>query len=224
MVQNNITHTNTIIWDLDNTLYKFTDEQIEMWHHSVCHSMTNRGIGLDFDDALKLARKGWEEHRNSNHYFCENYGIGWQDAHMGMFEFLNHDLIAPCKQTPDLFKSMQTHRHAIVTFATKDWAKRILDHTGLSEFFQTDFIIGAEDYNFEDKSESPRGILTMLDKLGANPDETLFVEDTLPNLKPAHEQGVVTAYLHHNRPGYDVLPDFVDITATDTPELLQKIK
>jgi len=224
MLPDNMTKINTIIWDLDNTLYKFTEEQIETWHESVCHAMNSRGVNLPLSDAMELARKGWREHRNSNHYFCKNYGIGWQDAHVGMFKFLNHDRIAPCDRTPALFKAMRHHRHAIVTFATKDWAKRILDHTGLADFFQSDLIIGAEDYDFEDKSESPRGILTMLDKLGSDPAEVLFVEDTMINLKPAHEHGVVTAYLHHNRPGYEKLPYFVDITATDTPELLQKIR
>lgn len=215
--------TTTIIWDLDNTLYKFNPDQIEMWHRSVCTSMTNKGVALSFDEAMELARKGWTEHRDSNHYFCKDHGICSREAHVGMFEFLSHELIAPCEQTPSLLKAMQTHRHAIVTYATKDWAKRILDHTGLAEFFQPEFVIGAEDYEFEDKADSPRGILTMLDKLGSNPSETLFVEDTMINLKPAHEQGVVTAYLHHNRPGNDNLPSYVDITTTDTPELLVKL-
>lgn len=212
----------TIIWDLDNTLYKFNHDQIEMWHRGVCTAMGNKGVALSFDEAMELARKGWDEHRDSNHYFCKEHGICAREAHIGMFEFLNHDFIVPCETTPGLMRAMRHHRHAIVTYATKDWARRILDHTGLAEFFRPEFIIGAEDYDFEDKADSPRGILTMLDKLGSDPAETLFVEDTLPNLKPAHEQGVITAYLHHNRPGNDNPPPYVDIAVTDTPELLQK--
>lgn len=120
---------------------------------------------------------------------------------------------------------MADQNHVILTYATKEWATRVLDHTGLSEFFNPEFILGAEDYNFEDKADSPRGILTALDRIGGNGDEVMFVEDTLPNLKPAKENaGVNTVYLHHNRPINDNGMDFVDLSVQDTPELLKWFK
>lgn len=214
----------TIIWDLDNTLYKFSDDQVEKWCEAVVTAMLARdNIDLPFDEAMALSMDGWKSHRNSNHHFIRQYGICPREAHLGMFAHIRHDLIAPCIDTPRLMESMRGKRHAIVTYATKDWAHRVLDHTGLADFFQTDLIIGAEDYNFESKEESPKGIQTMLDKIGGNPLETLFVEDTLQNLEPAKRHtGVLTAYLHHDRPVNDGDMTHVDIVAKDTPELIQK--
>jgi FMN phosphatase YigB (HAD superfamily) len=215
----------TIIWDLDNTLYKYNDMQVRLWHEGVVRFMQSKGVEMEMEEAIALAHKGWTEHRDSNHYFIKNYGIDKQEAHIGMFQYIDQNMITPCEETPELMAFMDNHRHVILTYATKEWANRILDRTGLSDFFHPDFILGAEDYNFEDKSHSPRGILTALDKIGGYADECMFVEDTLPNLKPAKDHaGVYTTYLHHNRPTNDNDMDFVDLSVQDTPELLKWFK
>jgi len=122
-------------------------------------------------------------------------------------------------------KDMRNHKHVILTLATSEWAHRVLAHTKLAEFFQPELIFGAEHYDFEDKATSPRGILMALDKIGGNPNEIMFVEDTLPNLKPAKEHaGVFITYLHHDRPMNDNEMDFVDLKVQDTPELLKWFK
>jgi len=215
----------TIIWDLDNTLYKYNDMQIRLWHEGVVRFMHTQGVELALEEAIALAHQGWLDHRDSNHYFIQNYGIDARAAHVGMFKYIDQNMIDPCAETPDLMRFMDEHRHVILTYATRDWAHRILDHTGLTDFFHPDFILGAEDYNFEDKAHSPRGILTAMDKIGGNADEAMFVEDTLPNLKPAKDHaGVHTVYLHHNRPTNDNEMDFVDLSVQDTPELLKWFK
>lgn len=215
----------TIIWDLDNTLYKFDDNQIEHWHESVSKSMMDKGVDLPFNELVDLAEKGWLEHRNSNHYFIEKHNICPKQAHAGMFEFVDHNNIDPCDFTPSLMADMRQYHHVILTYATKAWAHRVLDHTGLSQFFEPEFILGAEDYNFEDKAHSPRGILTALDKVGGNADEMLFVEDTLPNLITAKQHtNINTAYLHQGRPINNNEMDDIDICVEDTPELLRWFK
>lgn len=215
----------TIIWDLDNTLYKFDDNQIRLWHEGVVAYMQSQNINVSLEEGIEIAHQGWLDHRDSNHYFIKEHGLCKHETHVGMFAHVNQQMIIPCDQTPDLLPFMQDHHHVILTYATKDWAHRVLDHTGLSEFFHPDFILGAEDYNFEDKAHSPRGILTALDKIGGNADEVLFVEDTLPNLITAKQHaGVNTAYLHHNRPINDNDMDDVDVCVQDTPELLKWFK
>lgn len=217
----------TLIWDLDNTLYKFDKDgqQERLWHESVVNFMRSQGINVTLEEGMEIAQKGWQEHRNSNHYFIENYGIGKNEAHVGMFTHINQNMIIPCEETPSLMHNMQEYRHVILTYATKEWANKVLNHAGLIDYFQPNMILGAEDYNFEDKAHSARGILTALDRIGGNAEEVLFVEDTLPNLRPAKEEaGVHTVYLHHNRPMNDNDMDFVDLTVQDTPELLKWFK
>jgi len=217
----------TIIWDLDNTLYKYDSDgrQVRLWHEGVVRFMQTKGVDISLEEGIEIAHRGWIDHRNSNHYFIQDYGITKEDAHIGMFQYIDKNMITPCTETPSLMEFMRNHHHVILTYATREWAHKILDHAGLKDFFHPDFILGAEDYNFEDKAHSPRGILTALDKIGGNANEVMFVEDTLPNLKPAKDHaGVYTTYLHHNRAINDNDMDFVDLTVQDTPELLKWFK
>ena len=215
----------TIIWDLDNTLYKFNEAQVDAWHYATVDYAIERGMPLSREEAYKLADHGWKNFRNSGHHFIHDYGLSANDMHIGVNKSLPENLVIPCEETPSLMQNMRDYNHVILTFAIQDWAKRVLDRTGLAEFFEPDHILGAEDYNFEDKAYSARGILTALDKIGGNANEVMFVEDTLPNLKPAKEEaGVNTVYLHHNRPMNDNEMDFVDLKVTDTPELLKWFK
>lgn len=216
----------TIIWDLDNTLYKFNQQQVDTWHEKTIDFLIEKGIDLNREQAMQVANDGWVNHRNSGHHFINDHGICPREMHVEVCKRLPVTMVIPCDETPKLMQEMRHYNHIILTYAIRDWAHRVLDHAGLSEFFQPDFILGAEDYNFEDKAHSPLGILTALEKSGANPKEVLFVEDTLPNLKPAKEQaGVNTAYLRHNRIVNDNQDmSFVDVNVQDTPELLKWFK
>lgn len=215
----------TIIWDLDNTLYKFNDNQVRLWHEGVVAYMQSIGVDITLEEGVEIAHQGWLDHRDSNHYFIKKHDLSKEETHVGMFAHVDKDMITPCHETPDLMQGMRDHHHVILTYATRDWAHRVLKHTGLDDFFHPDFILGAEDYNFEDKAHSPRGILTALDKIGGNADEVLFVEDTLPNLITAQQHaGIKTAYLHHNRPMNDNDVRDIDLCVQDTPELLKWFK
>jgi FMN phosphatase YigB (HAD superfamily) len=215
----------TIIWDLDNTLYKFSEFHINEWHTGVSKYMSSLGVELPLNKMIDLCEKGWQEHRDSNHYFVKHYGVDANKAHVEMFQHIDHNMVIPCMETPQLMEEMRNHNHVILTLATSEWAHRVLDHTGLKEFFHPDFIFGAEDYNFEDKAHSPRGILMALDKIGGNANETMFVEDTLPNLTMAKQHtDVNTVYLHHDRSINDNDMSHVDLSMKDTPELLKWFK
>lgn len=216
----------TIIWDLDNTLYKFSEFHVNEWHKGVVGFMNSQGVEISMNDGIALADKGWIDHRNSNHYFTERYGIDEKHAHNGIFAHLNpKEMIIPCPETPELMQEMRNHRHVILTLAISDWAHRVLEHTGLMEFFHPELIFGAEHYDFEDKATSPRGILMALDKIGGNADEVMFVEDTLPNLKTAKAHtDIKAAYLHHDRAIDDNDIHGIDLVVRDTPELLKWFK
>ena len=216
----------TIIWDLDNTLYKFSDHHVLEWHTGVVDFMQKNGVDISTEEGIVLAEKGWQDHRNSNHYFTKHYGVDEKFAHAGIFHHLDaQKMVVACTETPELMNEMRNHQHVILTLAVSDWAKRVLDHTGLMEFFHPDFIFGAEHYNFEDKAESPRGIQMALDKIGGNASETMFVEDTLPNLKTAKAHTDIKAvYLHHDRAINDNDMHDIDLVVRDTPELLKWFK
>lgn len=215
----------TIIWDLDNTLYKFDKNQVDAWNRTAANYAIQNGANINFEQAYKLAEEGWLNHRDSGYFFKTEYGINPRDMHIGVNKMLPESIVIPCLETPDLMNNMRDYRHVLLTLSIKDWANRVLNHTQLAEFFEPEFVFGAEDYNFEDKAHSPRGILTALDKIGGNSNEVMFVEDTLVNLKPVKEHtGVHTVYLHHNRAVNENDMTHVDLSVQDTPELLRWFK
>jgi FMN phosphatase YigB (HAD superfamily) len=215
----------TIIWDLDNTLYKFTDNQIDGWNENAAHFVRDNGLDMDYEIARQLAVRGFTEHRNSTHFFVADHGFNARDIHVGVNKRICETSVIPCADTPELMRLLPpSTRHIILTYAIQDWAHRVLKYAKLDNFFDKTMIFGAEDYEFEDKAHSPRGINLALDKSGAAAENALFVEDTLANLKTAKAHtGVQTAYLHHDRPYNPSDMDFVDIIVRDTPELLRTL-
>jgi len=220
-----VQNIDTIIWDLDNTLYKFTNNQIDDWNETAAHYVRDNGLDIDFETARDLAVRGYKEHRSSTYFFVNDHGFNAKEIHVGVNSRICETIVIPCIDTPNLMRQLPKNtRHIILTYAIQDWARRVLNHSKLAEFFDDTMILGAEDYDFEDKAHSPRGIITALEKSGSAAKNTLFVEDTLINLKTAKEHtGVQTAYLHHDRTMNGVDTSFVDIIAKDTPELLRSL-
>lgn len=214
-------HIKTVIWDLDNTLYKFTGDQIWAWNNAAANNAIKYIPSLSYDEAFAMANKGWLEHRHSSHFFHVDYDLCPHETHINIIKSMDEKIVIPCADTPNLFTT-SPHRNVILTFATRDWALRVLEHSGLLEFFDDHDIFGAENYNFEDKAHSPRGIQMTLDTIGGNADEALFVEDTMPNLITAKKHtNIKTAYLHHGRDVNDNDRKYLDIVTKDTPELFK---
>ena len=213
----------TIIWDLDNTLYKFTDSPIDHWNDKTAEYALSSGVKMSLEEATYLASQGWQSNQNSARYFVDDHGLDQHDLHIGVAKLLDEKSVIACIDTCTEVRTLHDKRHIILTYAMRDWACRVLDHLGLTDLFEPDLIIGADNYRFELKSESALGILTALERSGANPEQTVFVEDTLANLKPAKEQAnVKTAYLHHDRPYTNQDMPYVDFITKDTPELVKK--
>jgi FMN phosphatase YigB (HAD superfamily) len=215
----------TIIWDLDNTLYKFDSKMMVGWNYQAARYFVETGFHLPMNDTQDLVNKGWEEYGNSIHYFTKDYGYEKSEVCKFVDSNLCTSYVSACDVSPLLFKELKPYKHLILTMAPSKWAFKVLNHISLKNHFEDDHIIGAEQYDFEHKSESPRGIKMALERAQSNAANTLFVEDTLANLKTAKiHTGVQTAYLHHDRP-YNVDDvRFADVIVRDTPELLKFLK
>lgn len=78
---------------------------------------------------------------------------------------------------------------AVVTSKTHALARRGLARCGLNEFFGV--LIGADDVN--EHKPHPAPVLAALDRLSADPEDTVFIGDSPHDMEAGHAAGVQTA-------------------------------
>lgn len=211
----------TIIWDLDNTLYPYTEEQIEHWHEATVRAAIDLGAPVTLEAGMNLARQSFTEHNYSSRIFVERFGLCPRKMHAGLHPYSNEKILPICTMTQDAFEAMPQVTHVVLTHAHRNWAERVLKHLGLRDYFREDLILGLEDYGYEEKHASNRGVLHALDKTATEPGRALFAEDTLRNLERAKAAGIQTAYIHQGVTGdNDNRAPFVDHVFLNAADLM----
>ena len=210
-----------MLWDLDNTLYRFNQPLEKEFNRAIAHAALEWGVDLTLEEAMELAEKSWMTHRYSAFEFMLRYNIPQADLHHLTDKHLRHDLIEKSEQTRSLF-SRGSQKHALITPSARPWALKILKQLELDPWFPDPQVFAYEDYAFESKAESRKSFEMALESINHNPCDVMMVEDTLENLRVPHEMGILTVYLHHGRPVGE-LPSFVDYHAGNVEELLGEI-
>lgn len=207
-----------ILWDLDNTLYRCTQEIHDTFNTAIARAALQLGVNLPFDQACAVAHESFLKTRYSGAVFVENYNISPHDLHSMSVDFLDHTLVSRCNDTVDMF-GKHGHPHALITHAARPWAQRILDRLGLRGWFPEDRIFAFENYNFESKARSQRPFEMALSSINLDPENVLMVEDTIENLQIPKRMGMTTVFVHHGDTPADI-PDFVDFACRNACDVL----
>lgn len=210
-----------MIWDLDNTLYRFDAALEKEFNRAVAHAVLELGVDLTLQEAMDIAEQSWITHRYSAFEFMVRYNIPQADMHHMIDKHLNDTLIQKCEQTRDLF-ARGNNKHALITHSARPWAFKILKRLELDPWFPEPQVFGYENYNYESKAKSRKPFEMALSAINQNPKDAMMVEDTLENLKIPHEMGIMTVYLHHGR-SVDDLPSYVDYHTNNVRDLLDAV-
>lgn len=210
-----------ILWDLDNTLYRLNEALDRSYNNAVAYAVIEWGLDIDYDAAFKIAEDGWREKRFSARYFIDHHKIPIRDLHFLVDKHLNHKLIEKCEETCRLFAGNPAS-HALITHAARRWGITVLDHLGLTPWFPDHAVFGYETYDFASKAESRKSFEMALTAINKNPSDCLMVEDTMENLRVAHDMGMTTVLVHHGKVP-DSTPDFVHHQFQNARELLAAI-
>lgn len=216
--QHDLRHIRGAVWDLDNTLYRFDAALVEAFHISMARAALDNGLVMDLHTAVALARRSFAEHGQSSLIFTRDYGISFPAIHHGFHHHIDEKMIVACADTRAAFEKTGL-KHALITHASKEWARRVLAHLGLSAWFPEERIFGLECNNFARKDESRAPFEAALKALGLKAGETMMVEDTLHNLRIPHGMGMTTVFLHHGQQPED-LPGFVKMSFSNSLEIL----
>jgi FMN phosphatase YigB (HAD superfamily) len=104
-------------------------------------------------------------------------------------------------------------RHGLVTMSClQTWAAPFLEKMDMLRFFDSNALIGAKEADFLNKKNSTRPLQIGMEKLGARPEQTVFIEDTIENLVMAKklDNRILTIWIP-NEPFDGPLPESVDI-------------
>jgi putative hydrolase of the HAD superfamily len=181
-----LTHIDTWLFDLDNTLYPAESGFMA----EITRRMTDfveRVTGLPRDEAFRLQKAYLAEHGLTLKGMMLHHGVDPAEFHAIFhdmsLEALAHDpeLVAAIARLPG--------RRLIFTNADDVHARRVLERLGLTHLFDDVFHIASAGY---EPKPSPQAFARMDAAHGIDAPSTAFFEDSERNLEPAAALGMTT--------------------------------
>jgi putative hydrolase of the HAD superfamily len=181
-----LTHVDTWLFDLDNTLYPTASGfMVEIERRMT--SYVERLTGLPRDEAYRLQKKYLAEYGLTLSGLIEHHGVDPAEYH-ALFDDLPLESLA---ENPELIAAIERlpGRRLIFTNANDVHAERVLARLGLARLFDDVFHIALSAY----VPKPNRVAFEAIDAAhGIDPKVTAFFEDSERNLEPAAELGMTT--------------------------------
>ncbi len=113
-------------------------------------------------------------------------------------------------------------RRLVFTNGDLPYAERVLSAIGILDRFEAIHDIHAMAYH---PKPDPRAYRGLCDRHGITPAQAFFVDDMAHNLRPAHELGMVTAWVNNGseRGSHGHSPDFIDHELADLTDWLEDL-
>jgi putative hydrolase of the HAD superfamily len=185
-VSADLTHVETWVFDLDNTLYPAGSEFIALMEGRMTDFVA-RETGLPREQARALQKKYLHEHGTTLAGLMAFHGV---DPEAFLTEV--HD-VAIDSLTPDpALRSALGRlpgRRLVFTNADARHAERVLEHLGLADLFEDVFHIAAAGYIPKPRPET---FERMVERCRVAPATAAFFEDSVRNLEPAARIGMTT--------------------------------
>lgn len=211
-----------IIWDLDNTLYRFDDDFKHACAVAAAKAAVALGAPLSLKEAIDISWESFYRTGYSMDMFIARYDLDRERMHHSFHKFIDETLLKSSLQTVSLFEQMNLE-HCLVTHASGDWARRALSHLGLLPWFAEGRIIALEDIAFAKKAESARPFEEALSRLGMAVADCLVVEDIPENLAIPRALGLKTVLIHHGQPPVP-MPVHIDMDFDNAVALLSAVR
>lgn len=185
-----------IIWDLDNTLYRFTDAMKYQCNVAAAKAAQDLGLSLPYEELLDIAIRSEKEYGYSLHNYILHHGLTYKDLHHPFHEAIDETLVEKIEGLKDFLTTVEFPK-VILTNASRDWANRVLSYIGLSSVFQQNEILAMEDFHYEPKARTDRGLTMAIERLGVAENHILFIDDLERNLLIPYQSGLKTVLVHN---------------------------
>lgn len=193
-----LNHIEGIIWDLDGTLYRFTELFKTACNHAAARAATTVRPEIDYNYAFDQCVLSEQQYGFSLYWFHQETGMKYDDMHFVYHDSIDEKVIDANQEVADSLRGLATP-FVLLTNSSRGWVGRILGRLGMDDIFTNDTILALEDFNFQPKGRSTAGYLKAIEKLSLPPEKILLVEDLPRNLVMAKEAGLQTALVHHGK-------------------------
>ena len=186
-----------IIWDLDNTLYRITPELADILDETMAIALVDDlGVPLDVDEAKALVKESFARHRDGGQIFYEKYNVNPVDLFFSYHNRKPVEKIEPIEGLVERIEKLPVEQY-IFTYSSNATATKILRHIGLYPFFKGKYHT-VEDYHFSKKNDNVEVYLEVCEKIGRDPKDCIFVDDSYSNLEFAKKAGMTTVRIFYN--------------------------
>lgn len=189
-----------IVWDLDNTLYRETPELHEYLDRITAEAaIEDLHLPLDLKTAQEIVKESYRKYRDGGEIFVREYGISPKDIFDAYHKRKENNvgIINPYKNLLDGLKKLNAEQYILST-SSRGACEAILQHLELIDFFAGKFY-SVEDFGCYKKNESPDVYMKFCKKIGVNPQDCFFVDDSYSNLEYAKKAGMKTIRMCHGK-------------------------
>lgn len=180
---------------------------------------TGDGLLLFTDKALDLGVIGHREAPD----FRKNLFHDFNRIGTMRLQILAQEIFIPDHKTNAAFERLDGKvRHGLLTQSClRYWSGPQLDAQDKRRFFEPDALMDFADMRFVPKAQSYAPLAKLMSKMGARPEQTVFIEDSLANLERAKELDprILTVYVCGDLP-LDKVPGYVDIQVRHVADIL----
>ncbi|MBR2299214.1 MAG: HAD-IA family hydrolase [Alphaproteobacteria bacterium] len=185
-----------VIWDLDNTLYRITPEIADMLDETMAVALVeDLHVPLELADCKALVKESYKQYRDGGEYFYQNYNISPKDLSFYYNKRNPVHMIEPYQNLALKLKQIPLEQY-VFTASNRQASERILKRIGLYEMFKDRFF-SVEDFGVYKKNENADVYHQYCQKIGYQPTECIFVDDSYSNLEFAKETGMTTIRIYY---------------------------
>lgn len=232
----------SVIWDIGNVLYPYS--RVTEEYYVLCHD-AHVGVALEVfpmlsrEEALYLVDECYNSFHDCYGAFIPvmiHFGLDLEETRLRLFKkhyaVLYELLVKHCPgifddttELVDAFRQISGNvRHGILSqCCMESFGIPALEKLGILDFFEAKAVLGLDQVGFVKKAESTKPLRVAMELLGADPEHTYFVEDTLSNLERASEiEGLRCIYMHHGKP-LGALPSYVSNQFGEPTDFLRSL-
>ena len=187
---------NYLIWDLDDTLYNKTEEFADILDTTMAKALVeDLKLPMDFETAKQKVTESYKIYRDGGEVFYRDYGVKPRDLFKAYHFRKPVEKIVPYDNLLEKIEKVPAEQY-IFTASDRYASEKILKQLGIYEFFK-DRYYSVEDFGVYKKNESSEVYRQYCEKIGVDPTDCVFVDDSYSNLEFAKEIGMTTVRIYY---------------------------
>lgn len=182
-----LSHISTWVFDLDNTLYP-SDADVMTQVDRLMTDYVAKLLDLPRDKAREVQKTYWREHGTTLNGLMANGQVTDARDFLDFVHDIDLDVITPDPELASRIEALPGRR-LVYTNGSLKHAERVCDRLGISHCFDDLFDVEAAGFN---PKPHRAGFDRFTDRFAVRPAEATLFEDSVRNLKTAHELGWTT--------------------------------